>query len=135
MGVIAHKAGSKDEILGLGRATIGSLDIPFALLCIELSSNHDGVERAVLLDTNYFIHVIEVITQVLVVGVVVGPIPRVVDLGPRELVLGDFRVDTGAGVAIPSPGATHVVAGLENDRLQTAIAKGLEHENTGYLVS
>jgi hypothetical protein len=79
--------------------------------------------------------VIEVITQILVVGVVIGPIPCLVYLRPRELVLRDFGVDAGAGVAVPSPSATRIVAGLENYRLQSAITQSLEHKNTGYFVS
>lgn len=130
-GPMTYKSGSEDEELGLGRAIICSLDIPFPLLRIELGFNHDGVESAVLLDTNYLVDVIEVITQVLVVRVVVRPVPRVVYLGPGELVLRDLGIDTGAGIAVPSPGATCVVACLENGGLQTAIAEGLEHENTG----
>lgn len=107
--------------------------MPFPLLGIEVCFNHDGVECAVLLDTDYLVDVIEVITQVLVVRVVVGPVPCVVYLGPSELVLRDFGVDAGARVAVPSPGATGVVAGFENDCLQAAIAEGLEHEDTGYM--
>lgn len=117
MGAVTYKASSEDEVLGLGRATICSLNIPFPLLRIELSFNHDGVESAVLFNTNYLVDVIEVVAQVFVVGVVVGPVPCLVYLRPRELVLRDFGVDAGAGVAVPSPGTTRIVAGLENDRL------------------
>jgi hypothetical protein len=135
MYAITYKAGSKDEVLGLGRATICGLNIPFPLLRIELGFNYDGVESTVLLDTNYLVDVIEVITQVFVVGVVIGPVPCLVYLGPRELVLRDFGVDAGAGVTVPSPSATRIVTGLENDRLQPAVAEGLEHEDTGYIIS
>lgn len=130
-----YKAGSQDEVLSRGRATICGLDMPFPLLRIELGFNHDGVESTVLLDTDYLVDVIEVIPQVFVVGVVIGPVPCVVYLGPRELVLRDLGVDTGAGVAVPSPSAPCIVPGLENDRLQPAVTEGLEHEDTGYLVS
>lgn len=109
--------------------------MPFSFLCIELGLNHDGVESAVLLDTNYLVDMIEIITQIFVVGVVIGPVPCIVYFWPSELVLRDFGVDTGARVAVPSPSATRIVAGLENDRLQSAIAEGLEHEDTGYFVS
>jgi hypothetical protein len=132
---MTYKSGSENEVLGLGRATISGLDIPFPLLRVELSSNNDGIESTVFLDTNDFVDVIEVITQVLVVGVVVGPVPGVVYLGPGELILWDFRVNAGSGVAVPSPGATRIVAGLKDDRLQAAVAESLEHENTSYVVS
>lgn len=132
---MTYKAGSEDKVLSLCRATICSLDIPFPLLRIEVGFNYDGVESAVLLDTNYLVDMIEVITQVFVVRVVVGPVPCIVYLGPRKLVLRDFGVDAGAGVAVPSPGATRIVASLENDCFQATITEGFEHENTGYLVS
>lgn len=132
---MTYEAGSKDKVLSLGRATICGLNIPFPLLRIELGFNHDGVESTILLDTNYLVDVIEIITQVFVVGVVIRPIPCIVYLGPREFVLRNFGVDAGAGVAVPSPSATRIVAGLENDRLQPVIAEGLEHEDTGYFVS
>jgi hypothetical protein len=132
---MTYKAGSEDEVLGLGRASICSLDTPFPLVGLELGSNHDGVESAVLLNTNHFVDVIEVSTQGFVVGVVGGPVPCLVYLRPRKLVLRDFGVDGGTWVAVPSPGAANVVTGLENDRLQAAIAECLEHENTGFLVS
>jgi len=135
MCTITYKASSKNKVFGLGRATICGLNVPFPLVRIELGSNHDGVESAVLFDTHYLVDVIEVLTQILIVGVVIGPVPCLVYLGPRELVLRDFGVDAGAGVAVPSPSATSIVAGLENNRLQSAITESLEHENTGYFVS
>lgn len=135
MGARSYKAGSEDEVLGVGRLTICRLNIPFPLCRIELSSNNDSIESTVLLHTNYLVDVVEVSTQVFVVGVVVGPVPCVVYFGPIELVLRNFGVDSGAGVAVPAPGATRIIAGLENDCLQTAIAEGLEHEDTGYLIS
>lgn len=132
---MTYKAGSEDKVFGLGRATICSLNIPFPFLHIELGFNHNGVESAILFGTDYLVDVIKVITQVFIVRVVVGPVPCLVYLRPRELVLRDFGVDTGAEVAVPSPGATCIVASLENDHFQAAIAEGLEHEDTGYLVS
>lgn len=135
MDAVIYKAGSEDKIFGFGHATICSLNIPFPLLRIELGFNHNGVESAVLFDTNYLVDVIKVITQVFVVRVVAGPVPCLVYLGPRELILRDFGVYASAGVAVPSPGATRIVASLENDRFQAAIAESLKHEDTGYQVS
>jgi hypothetical protein len=135
MSARTYKASSEDEVLGLGRPTICRPNIPFPLRRIELSPNHDSIESAVLLHTDYLVDVVEVSTQVFVVGVVVGPVPCVVYLGPSELVLRNFGVDGGAGVAVPAPGTPRIITGLENDCLQTAIAEGLEHEDTGYLIS
>lgn len=132
---MTHKAGSENKVFGLGRATICSFDVPFPLFQIECGPNNNAVESAVLLDTNYPVDVVKVSTQVFVVRVVAGPVPCLVYFGPRELILRNFGVDAGARVAVPSPGATQIVTGLENDRFQAAIAEGLEHEDTGYLVS
>lgn len=109
------KTDSEDEVFGLGRVTICSFYIPFSLPRIELGLNHNRVESAVLFDTNYLVDVIRVIAQDFVARVVVGPIPRLVYLGPVERVLWDFGIDAGAWVAVPSPGTTCIIASLEND--------------------
>lgn len=127
----SYKASSKDEILSLGRATIRSLDVPFPLAYIELGSDHDGVKSAVFLDPNDLVNMIKIVPQVLVVGVIVGPVPCIIYLGPRELVLRDFRVYTGTGVTVPSPGTTCVTGSLKDDGLQPAIAQGFEQKYPG----
>lgn len=73
----------------------------------------------------------EVGAQVGEVGVVVAPVPRLPDLGPRELVLWHLRFYAGAWVAVPTPGAAEIAAGLENDCLVAAVPEGFEHENAG----
>lgn len=111
------------------------MDTPFALLCIKLGPNYNRVECTVLLDTNYFIDMIKIIAEILIVRVIVGPVPGLVHFRPREFVLRDLGVDAGPRVAVPSPGATGIVTGLKNNRLQAAIPKSLEHKDAGYPVS
>lgn len=75
---------------------------------------------------------VKVLPQIRIARVVRLPVPRLPDLGPRELVLGNLGVHARAGVAVPPPGAAYVAAGLEDYGLVAAVAEGFEHEDAGW---
>lgn len=125
----AYKSGSKNQVLGLCDAAILGADDPLAAGSVKVAADDDGVEGGILLDPDNLVDVLKIGTEVLVVGIVVGPVPGFPDLRPGELILRDLGVDAGAGVAVPAPGAAQAVASLEDGRLQTAISECLEHED------
>lgn len=125
-----YKSSSKNQVLGLRDATIFGAHIPLASGGVEIRANNNSVEGAVLLDADYLVDMVEIISQICVRGIVAWPIPRVPNLGPRKLILGDLRVNTGAGVAVPTPGASSVISCLEDHSLITAVSEGFEHEDT-----
>lgn len=133
--VRTHETSSEDHIFSFRCTSVSRVDYPSPVLCIKLGSNDNSVESAVLLYADHFVDVIKVVTKVLIIGVIVWPIPSIVYLGPRELILGNFRVNASARVAVPSPSTSGIVACLENYRLHAPITQGLEHEDTGYIVS
>jgi hypothetical protein len=90
-----------------------------------MSSCHNSVEGAVLLDTDYFINMVKVSSEICVGGVVGWPIPCFPHFGPRKLVFGDLGVDTCPRVTIPSPGTSEVASCLVDDGLVSTVAKGL----------
>jgi hypothetical protein len=97
-----------------------------------VSANHDRVKGAVLLDANNLVDVVKVLAQVLVGRIVAGPVPRLPNLGPGELILGNLGVDASSGVAVPSPSASGVVASLEDDCLEAAVPESFEHKDASY---
>jgi len=96
-----------------------------------VAANNNRVEGDILLDMEDFVDVVKVRPQVLVSRVVVLPVPRLPDFGPREFVLGDLGVDSGSRIAVPPPRAASVVTCLEDHSFQALVAKGLEHEDAG----
>lgn len=124
-----YKSSAQDEILCFRGTTILSSNGPLASSSIKLSTDDNGIERAVLLDVENLVDVIKIISQILVRRVVGLPIPRLPHFGPRELVLRHFRVDPGARVAVPTPGAARVIASFVNDGLESLIPKGFEHKD------
>lgn len=126
-----YKTGAENKVLGLGRPPVGSLDEPLALASVEFGARNDSVKGTVLLDADDLVHMGKVGAQVGEVRVVVAPVPRLPDLGPREFVLGHLGVHARARVAVPAPGAAEVAAGLVDDSLLAAIPEGLEHKDAG----
>lgn len=125
-----HKSGSKDKELGLGRTTVCAPDNPAARLGVEFPTDDNGVEGRVLLDTNHFVDMLKVLSKVLVVGVVVGPVPSLPDFGPGQLILRNLRVYTRSRVAVPSPSTSKTIPGLEDDSFVSSIPEGLEHKDS-----
>ena len=68
------KAGTDDEILGLGSPTIGSLDMPTSFVSFELSINNNTLKSRLALDVENPVASIEIISQVVIIWVVIWPI-------------------------------------------------------------
>jgi hypothetical protein len=120
------KPSSNDEILGLSRPPVLSLDVPPAFLFVELGTNNHAVEGAVLFDLQDLVDVVEVFPQLLVVGIIGIPGPVFPRLRDRELVFGDLGIDTSAGVTVPTPRSPQVIPGLVDDGLEAALSQLVE---------
>jgi hypothetical protein len=57
---------------------------------IELGANYHSVKSAILLNADDLINMIKVRSKLRIVRVVSRPSPRIIDLRPAELILGDF---------------------------------------------
>ena len=75
---------------------------------------------------------LKVLPQILVVGVVVRPVPSLPHFRPGQFVLGNRRVDTRSGLAVPSPSSSETVSGLEDHGLVPTVSESLQHEDAGY---
>lgn len=98
------EAGADDEVLGFGGATVCGLDVPASFLGVELGVNDNTFEGGLTFDVEDSVARVEVIAEIVIVGVVVRPVVSLDDLGNTQLILWNFRVDHGARVAIPTPG-------------------------------
>jgi hypothetical protein len=120
------KPSSNDEILGLSRPPVLSLDVSPVFLFVELGTNNHAVEGAVLFDLQDLVDVVEVFPQLLVVGIIGIPGPVFPRLRDRELVFGDLGIDTSAGVTVPTPRSPQVIPGLVDDGLEAALSQLVE---------
>jgi hypothetical protein len=73
---------------------------------------------------------VEVSSKLLIIRVVGSPCPIFVDLWPRELILRYLRVNSGSGIAIPTPSSAEVGASFINDCPKTMLSECFETENT-----
>lgn len=103
MDLITHKSGAQDKVFGFGYTTILGANEPTATFCVELGTNNDSVERTVLLDIEDFINMVEICSELCIVGVVCGPVPVLPHLRETELVLGNFGVNSCSWITVPSP--------------------------------
>jgi hypothetical protein len=101
--------------------------VPLSLASLEVRTNNYRVKGTILLDLYNLVDMIKVVSEILVSRIVARPIPSIVDLRPRELILRNFGVDRCTGVAVPAPCATEIIAGFEDDGLEATVTKGLEH--------
>lgn len=79
--------------------------MPATTLSIKLAAYNNSVESDILLDTNDLVNMVKVSAKISVGRIIARPSPGIINLGPAEFIFRDFRVDTGTGVAIPSPSA------------------------------
>jgi hypothetical protein len=104
--------------------------MPLSFIGVELRTNHNSLERTVLLDVKDLIDMVKVGSELFIIGVVGRPCPVLVHLWPRELVLRHLGVNAGSRIAIPSPCAAEIRASLVNYGSKAMIAEALETENT-----
>lgn len=99
-----HETSRDDEMLAFAQSPVFCFDMPFALSNIELCTNNNSLEGAILLDVEDFVDVIKISSQLLVVWIIGGPCPVLVYFWPRELILRYLRVNSRSRIAVPSPG-------------------------------
>lgn len=126
----AHKSSSNNEILCLCHPSVLRLDMPLSFSGPELRTSHDRFEGAVLFDIENPVDMVKVSPELFVIRIVGRPCPILVDLGPRELILGHLRVNSGSGIAIPAPGSAEIGAGFVDYSTKAMLAKGFETEDT-----
>lgn len=80
------EAGSDDEVFGFCCAAIGCLDGPFPFGLVELGVDYNAFKGTVLLDFKHFVDMVEIVSQLLVVGVIGGPRPVFEDFRDRILI-------------------------------------------------
>lgn len=72
---LGGEAGCHYEVLALCKSPVFRLDVPFALRFLKLGIDNYTLERAVLLDVEDSVDMVEVGSKLLVVGVVCAPRP------------------------------------------------------------
>jgi hypothetical protein len=95
---LTHKTSSNNQILARGHTSVFSPHRPFPRTSVELRANDNRLERTVLLNIQHLVDMIEVGSELFIVGIVGRPCPVSVYLRPGVLVFGYFGVDTGTGV-------------------------------------
>jgi hypothetical protein len=125
----AYKSSSDNKILGLCHTSILSLNMPLPFRRFELRTSHDCFERAILLDIENLVDMVKVSSELLIIRVVGSPCPILVDLWPRELILGHLRVDSGSGIAIPAPSSAKIRASFINYSPKTMLSESFETED------
>jgi len=71
---LGSKAGADDQIFGFSSSAIGCFDVPTSFLSVELSIDNNTLKSGLALDVENPITGVEVVSQVVIVGVVVRPI-------------------------------------------------------------
>ena len=97
------EAGGDYQKPGFGNASIRCCNGPLARVLVELGTNHNRLEGAVLTQVQDLVNVVEVLLKFLVVGIVCAPGRVLPDLGNRKLVDWDFRVHAGTWIDTPTP--------------------------------
>ena len=76
--------------------------------------------------------VVQVFQRVGLGGEMLLPVPFLHQLLGKGIAIGPaFRIEAGAGIAVPVPGAADVAAGLEDPRGHAEFAQAVEHEHAG----
>jgi hypothetical protein len=127
---ITHKSSSNNEMLALRHASVFSLDMPLSFSNIILRTNHNSLERAILLDVEDLIDMVKVGSKLFVIRVVGRPCPVLVHLWPRELILRHLRVNSGSRIAVPAPCAAEIRASFVKYGSKPMLAEALETEDT-----
>ena len=110
------EASADDEVLRFGVSTICSLDVPASLIGLELSFGDNTLEGCIFLEVEDLVAGVEIVSQVVIVGIVVWPVvsekcqqsshqkpgysARFDNLRNVQLVFGDFRVDHGSSYEV-----------------------------------
>lgn len=128
----AYKSGPQDDELGLAGAAIGRVHNPPSRFLVKMGPYNDGVEGAVFLDVQDLVDMVEVRSDLLVVRICRRPVEVFPHFWPAELVLGDGRVNTSTRVAVETPGASQVVASLEDNGLEAPFPERFEREDTAW---
>ena len=71
------KTSTDDQILRFGGASVCSVDMPAALIGVELGFGDDTLESGVGFDVQDLVTGVEVIAEIVVVGIIVRPIVSV----------------------------------------------------------
>lgn len=71
---LSSKASANDQVLALGLPAVSSIDVPAALVFVELSTSDNALKSCLALNVNDPVTGIEIVPQVVVVWVVVRPV-------------------------------------------------------------
>lgn len=82
-----YESGTEDDESSLAGAAVGRVNNPLARLPVEAGSCYNGVEGTVFLDIHDLVNMVKISSNLLVIWVVCRPVPRVVHIGPGELIL------------------------------------------------
>ncbi len=108
-------AGAGDEPPGRhGLAGVGT-DRPPRIVVVPMHTDHPRAERDRLPQVEAVGHMVQVAEDLRLPGELLAPLPFLLQvLVERVRVVDRLDVAAGAGIAVPVPGATHIVAGLED---------------------
>lgn len=71
---LRSEASADDQILGFCSAAVCSLDIPAPFIGVELRLGNNALESSVALDIQHSVTSIEIVPQVVIVGVIIWPV-------------------------------------------------------------
>lgn len=124
---LVQEARAQQEELGFRDAALVGLDCPLARLLVPGAALDPVLEVRVLAQVEGLVDVGKVAPEFAVVRESFAEGPGGVDLWDGELVKGEFRVDSGARVAIPVPRPSKAVPGLEDLGVEPQLAEAVEH--------
>lgn len=91
-----------------------------------MGSGDAGVERDVAPEVEFLVEVCKVLDELVPGWKALGPVPVPPEILDGELVDGVVRVDTGAGITVPIPGATQVACCLKDLDGETSAAESMQ---------
>src|SRR4051794_13625558 len=122
-----------DEELRRDAVALVGFDFPPAGRLVEVSGGHPGLELSVAAEVESIGDVVEVTEDLRLLWVLAAPLPLLHELlVEREAVHVGLGVATGAGVAVPVPGAADVIADfVDLDGHAELVAEAIVHIQTG----
>ncbi len=105
---------------------------PLVRRVIPMRRRHRAAELHVAAQVELVGHMVQVFQRVGLGREMLLPVPFLHQLLGEGVAVGPaFRIEAGAGVTVPVPGAAHIGAGLEHARRHAKFAQAIQHEHAG----
>ncbi|MND83773.1 hypothetical protein D3C80_756460 [compost metagenome] len=126
-------AATGNQVLGIDRFTGLGRHIPAAFLLAIVRGNDTGTELDILAEIQTVCHVVQPLFGFRLGGEAFGRLPRLIEfLGEPVLIDLGLGVETGAGVAVPIPGAADTGGRVVGADFQSHLAKAMQLIQAGY---